>query len=111
MIAGMIKASYPSTDFITQAGLEISPELHQYIATYEFTELDRAAELLPEGFVDAFAWAGTSEQVAQKVASVLDIGISRITILPHETANSSVEAIVTRFVKEVLPDALARVRG
>lgn len=111
MIAGMVKASFPNADFITQAGLEISPELHQNIAAYEFTELARAADLLPEGFVDAFAWAGTSAQVAEKVAAVLDMGISRITVLPHETATVSTETIVHRFIKEVVPDALAQIRG
>jgi len=111
MIAGMVKASYPNTDFITQAGLEISPELHQSISAYDFTELDRAADLLPEGFVDAFAWAGTARQVAEKVAAVLDMGTSRITVLPHETASSSTQAIAHRFVKEVMPDALAQIRG
>jgi hypothetical protein len=107
----MVKASYPYTDFITQAGLEITLETHQRIAAHDFTELDRAAESLPERFVDVFAWAGTSRQVARKVAAVLAMGISRITVLPHETASSSTEAIVNRFVKEVMPDAIAQIRG
>lgn len=112
MIAGMIKASYPNTDFIEQAGLEISSDLHTRLARTAFSELDRVVDLIPESFVDAFAWAGTPEQVAEKIASVVDeTGIERLTFLPHSTSNSSTECILDRFAEEVMPRVTAHLRG
>jgi alkanesulfonate monooxygenase SsuD/methylene tetrahydromethanopterin reductase-like flavin-dependent oxidoreductase (luciferase family) len=112
MIAGMIKASYPNTDFIEQAGLEIPSDLHATLARTAFSDLDWVVDLIPETFVDAFAWAGTPEQVAEKIAVVVDkTGIDRVTYLPHSTSTNSTECIVDRFAKEVMPRVASHLRG
>ncbi len=111
MIAGMIKASYPNADFVRQAGLELSPDLHETLAQLDFAELDRAVAFLPEEFVDAFAWAGTPVQVAEKVAAVVKMGISRITFLPHATPDCPTEAVVARFATDVMPRVVALLGG
>ncbi|RPJ00477.1 MAG: LLM class flavin-dependent oxidoreductase, partial [Chloroflexi bacterium] len=111
MIAGMIKASYPNADFIEQAGLELEPEVHEKLAQCSFDEMERAAAYLPEDFVDAFAWAGTPAQVAEKVAAVVDMGIDRITFLPHATPGCPTEAIVARFAADVMPRVAALMNG
>jgi 5,10-methylenetetrahydromethanopterin reductase len=112
MIAGMIKASYPNTDFIEQAGLEIAPELHKRLAQTAFSELGESADLIPESFVDAFAWAGTPEQIAHMIALVVDeTGVEQLTFLPHSTSQSSTEHILERFANEVMPRVVAHLGG
>ena len=41
-----------------------------------------AASLVPDEFVEHFAWAGAADQVAAQVTSVVDAGARQITILP-----------------------------
>jgi 5,10-methylenetetrahydromethanopterin reductase len=111
MIAGMIKASYPNRDFIDQAGLAVTPEFYEELVGPEFSDMQAAASRLPESFVDAFSWAGTPEQVAEKVAAVLDMGIDRVTFLAHPSQASSEETVIRRFAAEVMPRVWSLMRG
>ncbi len=112
MIAGMIKASYPNRDFIDHVGLDMPPDLHAELAAHEFADMGQIVHRLPDAFVDAYSWAGTPSQVAEKVAAVVDMGIDRMTILPQTSAGSGTpEQIVHRFATEVMPQAVAHLRG
>lgn len=111
MIAGMIKASAPNRDFITQAGVTIEDELYNEIVRAEFGKMDGVLERLPEACVDAFSWAGTPAQVAEKVAAVIDMGLTQITFLPHETKDTTAEQIVKQFADRVMPEVAALMRG
>ncbi len=111
MIAGMIKASAPNRDFLTQAGVCIDDTLYEEITQAEFGHMNGILDRLPDACIDAFSWVGTPAQVAEKVAAVIDMGISRITFLPHETKNTTAEQIVSQFADEVMPRAAALMRG
>ncbi len=112
MIAGMIKASAPNRDFIDQAGLDLPEDFYAELLATEFKDMPRIVHHLPEQFVDAFSWAGTPEQIAQKVAAVVDMGIDRITFLPHTSpATGAAESMIQRFASEVMPRVVALTRG
>jgi 5,10-methylenetetrahydromethanopterin reductase len=112
MIAGMIKASAPNRDFVDQVGLDLPDDFYRELLATEFTDMHRIVHRLPEAFVDAYSWAGTPEQIAQKVAAVVDMGIDRITFLPHtSTVTGTAESMVQRFTNEVMPRIVALARG
>jgi 5,10-methylenetetrahydromethanopterin reductase len=112
MIAGMIKASAPNRDFVDQVGLELPDDFYGELIATDFKDMPRIVQRLPEAFVDAYSWAGTPEQIAQKVAAVVDIGIDRITFLPHTSpATGTAESMVQRFASEVMPRVMALTRG
>jgi 5,10-methylenetetrahydromethanopterin reductase len=112
MIAGMVKASAPNRDFVDQVGLDLPEDFYAELLVTEFKDMPRIVDRLPEPFVDAFAWAGTPEQIAQKVAAVVDMGIDRITFLPHTSpVTGTAESMVQRFASEVMPRVVALARG
>jgi len=112
MIAGMVKASAPNRDFVDQSGLDLPEDFYAELLATEFKDMPGIVDRLPEPFVDAFAWAGTPEQIAQKVAAVVDMGIDRITFLPHTSpATGTAESMVQRFASEVMPRVVALARG
>ncbi len=112
MIAGMVKASAPNRDFVDQVGLDLPEDFYAELVATEFKDMPRIVDRLPEPFVDAFAWAGMPEEIAHKVAAVVDMGIDRITFLPHTSpATDTAESMVQRFAKEVMPRVVALARG
>ena len=111
MIASVIRISYPDETFVHQAGLELPEPLRSLIAQGTAAQVQTAArEMLPEAFVDAFAWAGTPDQVADQIARVLDAGFTNLCIVPVAPAGSSVLAVSRLFVKEVLPRIQAQAK-
>ncbi len=111
MIAGVIRISYPDQTFVQQAGLALPEPLRSLIAQGTAAQVQAAArEMLPEEFVDAFAWAGTPEQVAAKIAGVLDAGFTNLCIVPVAPAGSSVRDVSRVFVEQVLPRIQAQAK-
>jgi alkanesulfonate monooxygenase SsuD/methylene tetrahydromethanopterin reductase-like flavin-dependent oxidoreductase (luciferase family) len=112
MIAGMVEASTPNRDFIDQVGLELPDDFYEALLATEFKDMSHIVSGLPESFVDAYSWAGTPEQIAHKVAAVVDMGIDRITFLPHTSpATGTAESMVQRFASEVMPRVIALAGG
>jgi alkanesulfonate monooxygenase SsuD/methylene tetrahydromethanopterin reductase-like flavin-dependent oxidoreductase (luciferase family) len=108
----MVKASAPNRDFVDQVGLDVPEDFYAELLATEFKDMPGIVGRLPEPFVDAFARAGTPEQIAQKVAAVVDMGINRITFLPHTSpATGTAESMVQRFASEVMPRVVALARG
>jgi 5,10-methylenetetrahydromethanopterin reductase len=104
MIAGMLLASHPNQGFVREAGLSIPRALGSLLNHATFPEVYAAAdELLPEEFVDAFSWAGSPDDVAGKVAPVLDAGFTNLCLVPHAPEGSSVLNVVNDFAREVIP--------
>ena len=77
MIAFLLWSSYPNRDFVTQLGMEVPAELEALIARRDYELMFEAGPLVPEEFVDAFAWAGTPEEVAAKITRIAEMGIRR----------------------------------
>ena len=75
-----------------------------------------SAHLIPDDLIEAFTWAGTSEDVARQVAAVVDMGFENIAFLPHlpgQTVELTVEAFARKSSRGSRPccEADAWVRG
>ncbi len=103
-IANVIRTSYPDQAFVRQAGLTVPDKLATLIEQGNAAALQASArEAVPEEFVDAFAWAGTPDEVAAKVRRVLDAGFNNICIVPIAPPGGAVEGVVRAFAKDVIP--------
>ncbi len=112
MILGMIKASYPNADFVTQAGETLPDDVLTELLARPFGQMGSVVDKLPDSFVSSFAWAGTPSQIARQVAAVVDMGIDRLTLLAHTSPSTADEAtMVRRFATEVMPEVVALTRG
>ena len=103
MIAFLLWSSYPNRDFVARVGLKVPDELEAIISRRDYELMVDAGHLVPEDFVDAFAWAGTPQDVARQIGSVVDLGVRRIGcwVLPPPRGN--LESVVRLLAEEVIP--------
>lgn len=103
MIASLLMASYPDRSFVHSLGLDVPDALEKVCQQKNEEAAFASGHLVPDEFVDAFAWAGTPEDVAKQVAGVVDMGIDHITYLPHPPEGEGFAPNLTRFAKDVVP--------
>ena len=103
----VLAASYPDRSFVHAAGVEVPAELESIAARRDREAASAAAHLVPDSLLDAFTWTGTAEEVAKKVAAVADLGINRVTFMPHPPPGDAVEKGIRAFATEVLPRVAA----
>ncbi len=101
IIAGSLGSSYPDRAFVEAVGLTVPAELEAIIREGDEGRIWAAAALVPDEFVEHFAWAGSAEQVAAQVRRVVDLGLTHITILPNPP--EAVGPTLTAFAREVMP--------
>ena len=102
MIAMMIMASYPRTDFLDHVGLTLTPELHEMCRRHDEALALSSGDLVPDEFVDKFAWVGSPARVASGIAAAVRSGYDNIVLLPQPLAADPGEAIA-RIAAEVIP--------
>lgn len=103
MLAMLLMGSYPDTGYVRHAGLEIPPALEEMMRQKNEAKSMASGHLVPDDFVDAFTWAGTPDEVARQIASVVGLGIPEICILPQPPRGQPVEPIMRRFIEDVMP--------
>jgi 5,10-methylenetetrahydromethanopterin reductase len=103
MVGVFLWTSYPDRTFVHRVGLEVPAELEEIIAKRDYNLMAPNAHLIPDEFVDKFCWAGTAEDVAEKVAAVVEMGIEHITFLPHPPAGGTIHETVREFATSVRP--------
>jgi alkanesulfonate monooxygenase SsuD/methylene tetrahydromethanopterin reductase-like flavin-dependent oxidoreductase (luciferase family) len=103
MISMLLMGSYPDRNFVHNLGLEVPVELEAICKQKNELLSIQNGHLVPDEFVDAYAWAGTPKEVAEQVAAVVDMGINQITYLPHPPKGEGFEPNIIRFANEVLP--------
>jgi 5,10-methylenetetrahydromethanopterin reductase len=101
IIAGSLGSSYPDRRFVEVAGLTIPARLEAIIREGDEGRIWAAASLVPDEFVEQFAWAGTAEQVTAQITQVTALGIKNITILPNPP--DAVNPTLRAFAQEVIP--------
>lgn len=106
IIAGSLGSSYPDRGFVEAVGLIVPAELEAIIREGDEGRIWAAAPLVPDEFVEHFAWAGTAEQVAAQVARVVAVEISNVTILPNPP--EAVRPTLCAFANEVIPKVRAK---
>lgn len=74
MIAKLLWMSFPDRRFVTDAGLEVPDELERIIATRDYDALEAVPHLVPDEMVDAFCWAGTPDQLIDRVTAATESG-------------------------------------
>jgi 5,10-methylenetetrahydromethanopterin reductase len=103
MVGVFLWTSYPDRSFVHQVGLKVPEQLEELIAKRDYNLMAPNAHLVPDEFVDKFCWAGTAEEVAQKVAEVVKLGIADITFLPHPPAGGTVRETLRAFAQVIKP--------
>jgi 5,10-methylenetetrahydromethanopterin reductase len=103
MLAALLMGSYPDTGYIRHAGLTVPPDLEEMMRAKNEARAFASGHLVPDEFVDAFAWAGTPEEVARQVAAVVELGIPEVCILPQPARGQPVEPVMRAFMEEVMP--------
>lgn len=101
IIAGSLGSSYPDRSFVETVGLTVPDELEAIIREGDEGRIWAAAPLVPDEFVEQFAWAGTAEQVAAQIGQVVALGVRNITILPNPP--EAVTPTLRAFAREVMP--------
>ena len=111
MIAFLLWSSYPNRDFVTQLDMEVPAELEAMIAKRDYELMFKAGPLVPEEFVDAFAWAGTPEDVAAKISRIADMGIRRFGTWVLPPPEGGIESVIHLIAEEVMPRVRAAGRA
>jgi len=109
MIAMLLMGSYPDQRFVRHVGLAIPEPLEAMMRQKSEALAMASGHLVPDEFVDAFAWAGTPEEVARQVTAVVELGIPEVCILPQPPQGHSVDPIMRSFIEEVMPAVRRRV--
>ena len=76
-------AATPDRSFVHALGLEVPADFEAIAAQRNRALTSASAHLIPDDLIEAFTWAGTSEDVARQVAAVVDMGFENIAFLPH----------------------------
>jgi 5,10-methylenetetrahydromethanopterin reductase len=103
MVARMLAASYPDRSFVHASGLQVPAPLEAILSKRNREAATAAAYLVPDELVNAFTWAGTPDEVASKIAAVVDLGIERITFMPHPPSDQDFEGGVRTLMSDVIP--------
>jgi 5,10-methylenetetrahydromethanopterin reductase len=103
MLAMLLMGSYPDQGYVRHAGLQVPPALEEMMRQKNEAKAMGSGHLVPDEFVDAFAWAGTPDEVARQIAAVVELGIPEICILPQPPRGQTVEPIMRSFIEDVMP--------
>jgi 5,10-methylenetetrahydromethanopterin reductase len=103
MIAFLLWSSYPNLDFVARVGLKVPDKLEALIARRDYELMYEAGPLIPEDFVDAFAWAGTPQEVVEKIGRIVDLGIRRVGCWVLPPPDADLESVVRLLAEEVIP--------
>ena len=103
MIGVFLWTSYPDRQFVHRVGLEVPAELEKIIAKRDYNLMAEYAHLIPDEFADKFCWAGTSEDVAQKIAAIVKMGITNITINPQPPKGGDTVETIKELAQTVKP--------
>lgn len=101
-IAGVLSASYPDRGFVEQAGLVVPSRLEEICRTKDIHLAWQSGDLVPDEFVDAFAWAGTPDDVLARVRSVAELGITEITVMLHPGEGQTLRGQLAMFAETVM---------
>lgn len=111
MVGVFLWTSYPDRTFVERVGLQVPDELERIIAKRDYNLMKENTHLVPDSFVEKFCWAGTAEDVAEKVAAVAAMGIHDITFLAHAPEGGSTRETLVEFARTVKPLVEERLRS
>jgi len=99
MVARLMTTSYPDTSFVSAVGVDIPPVLREVLAQKDRALATRSGHLVTDELLDAFTWAGTAEEVAERAQSIATQGIDDITVTLHPPPGEPVEPAIRSFAE------------
>lgn len=102
IIAMMVMASYPNTDFLDSVGLKLTPELAEMSEPKDEELALSSGHLVPDEYVSKFAWVGPPDVVAEGIAGAVKAGFRNLTLLPQPLTDDP-GAAIDRLAHEVIP--------
>lgn len=99
MVARLMTTSYPDTRFVEAVGASIPPALLEVMRQKDRELATRSGNLVTDELLDAFTWAGTAEQVAERAHAVMALGIQDITVTLHPPEGQPIEPAIRRFAE------------
>jgi 5,10-methylenetetrahydromethanopterin reductase len=102
IIAMMVMASYPKTDFLKHVGLTLTPELEEMCRQRDEALALASGHLVPDEYVSKFAWVGTPDQVAAGIADAVRSGFRNIVLLTQPLDADPGDSML-RIASEVIP--------
>jgi 5,10-methylenetetrahydromethanopterin reductase len=95
-----------SRPIIDEIGVELPPALRAALDEHDWSQapdvIPRYLDLLSDELIEQFSVAGTVEECAAKVRTVLGAGAKQLAILPFATPTDSKLDIIRRFREEVV---------
>jgi 5,10-methylenetetrahydromethanopterin reductase len=101
-LVGTVVGSHPTYDFLKANGLEIPGDLYAYLDSGAQAPA-RIIELIPDAFVDKLAIAGTVEDCAEQLQSLLDVGIQHPLLAPIPSDEGGEVALLRTCVADIIP--------
>jgi 5,10-methylenetetrahydromethanopterin reductase len=99
MVARLLTTSYPDMSFVQAMDVEIPATLLEVMSHKDRALATRSAHLVTDDLLDAFTWAGTAAQVAERAQSVAALGIMDITVTLHPPHGEPVEPAIRSFAE------------
>lgn len=103
MLLRQLLTSWPDTSFLDENELVVPPRLRSHLSTGKRVKIEEIQNLIPSEYVRELCWAGTPDDVGGFAQSILDIGIRRITIVPHAIPGQRPENVIASFGQEIMP--------
>jgi alkanesulfonate monooxygenase SsuD/methylene tetrahydromethanopterin reductase-like flavin-dependent oxidoreductase (luciferase family) len=102
------------TRFAISAGLEVTPDLIDAVAqlgyTHDTQKLEILAKQAPDDLIRDATLAGTAEEVTAKVVSMIESGITQVTIRPSATPHQGIATTLETFATQVMPQVREQLR-
>lgn len=101
-LVGTVVGSHPTYDFLKANGLDIPADLFAYLDSGGRTP-SRIIDLIPDSFVDKLAIAGTIDDCADQMQSLLDAGIQHPLLAPIPVEDGGEVELLRTCVDRVIP--------
>ena len=101
-LVGTVVGSHPTYDFLKANGLEIPAALFAYLDSSGRSPA-RIIELIPDTFVDKLAIAGTVDDCAEQLQSLLDTGIQHPLLAPIPLEEGGEIELLRTCVDRIIP--------
>lgn len=104
---GIAVAIWGSKPILDEIGIQLPPALRAFMERSNYSlspeVIEEARRLVPDDLVDHMAVAGTAEEVAERIVSILSLGVRHVAVWPFPPHQHDVEVVIEPFAKEVIP--------
>ena len=110
----MVRSLSTYARFATAAGVEVPPNLTEAVAqmgyTHDRQKLESLARQVPDDLIRDATLVGTVGEVTAGVVSIIERGITQVTIRASATSHQGIDATLEAFATQVMPEVRQRLR-